>query len=229
MEINNMSDGQVTGGVLSVMERVKTGDYEHKEVRVELHFNVLEGKDYRDLFDAVGAEATAKVSQMLGRTKAATKEAVAATRKPPKIDVVVQQETLDADTSKVEVKVPDEVKNVVVVTTGDPAAMDFVGPLGAAAGSVSVAPIESVSSGSGTLDDLTALPDEELTAARQYSDKDLTDAITTVNARLIKDHAGKGTPMIRALIAKYVPAGQPARSIAADKRGQFVQELEALK
>lgn len=245
------NDGQVTGGQIRYMQRVKTGDYEHKEVSTELNFVVRENQDHRDLLDRVSAEAQENTLRLLGLSRTAARILAAAPKagnkgtqhtnlaKPPNVSDTAAQYTAGADTSAVE-KDPGLAANHATITTGDPAAVDAVAPLANAAAmeDVDASPLSPASQGilpggtstqGNTGVSATDMPTEEWTAERVYTDKDLTDACTTVNAKLIASHKEKGTAMVRATIAKYAPAGQPARAIPADQRAAFIRDLEALK
>lgn len=230
-------DGQITGGKVHYLRRVKTGDYEHADVNTELSFVVRDGSDYRDILDTATTEAQQNTLRMLGLSKGAVRAAI---KKPP---VVVE------DKSKTISEPGTEEKTAVLATADEDPLAD---PL-ATGPSVSGGTTTETSGGKPTLSedpladpalsnsvsataapasagDPAAIPEgDEWTAEREVTDKDLTDACTRKNAVLIGSHKEKGSQMIRALIAKFAPAGQPARAIPAAQRAAFLQALEALK
>lgn len=222
-----MDDGQITGGSIRFMQRVKTGDYEHKEVSTELNFMVRDNQDHRDLLDRVSDEAQNTTLRLLGLSKAAARvpaqSRTAVTRKPP---TVATHETIvvpvEASALMVEV--------APVAPVADPAGIeDDTDPLAPAGASVSgadpsaqvTAPVADASS--------IEEDDDGLTAARVYTDKDVTDTITKHNARLIEALGAAGTAKIRELLCVYVAPGKHARDIPVEKRGEFIGKLEALK
>jgi hypothetical protein len=217
---NSMSSGQITGGVVSFEERRKIGDFEHRAVKVDLNFSVEDGVDHRDIFDQVAEEARNKVLHLHGLKPVAGK-------KPPHVGQTVSQEKAMSAPPNVNLPVEKAAEPAVAEPARDPAAMEDDSPLAGA--SSDGAPKTGEPATAADPADMGSIEADEITAGREYTDKDLSDAITTVNARLINVHKEKGTLKIRELLAKFVLPGKPARSIPADKREQFIKELEALK
>ena len=236
-----MADGQITGGVVRLLERMKTGDYEHKESMVELHFNVFEGQDYRDLLDRCQAEVIEQTGRMLGRTKKAVVEQTRATRRPPRIEVEVHAEnaTVEQAGAAIESKAAEVPANKAVVTTNDPeaeaqterllqAAADPLDLGDASTGSSGISPTD----GSTEIDPLDMMP-----AAPEVTDKMLGDQVQFHNNRLIEaakkssgtDDGSAGTLVLRRLIGKYVPTGKKLPSISQDQRQNFLDDLKGLK
>lgn len=242
-----MADGQVTGGLVRATERIKTGDFEHREVTVELHFNVLDGRDYRDLFDNTAVETLEKVQTMLGRSKTVARQTARSLARPPRVTQVVETES--ANTTAVIAALGQTDVNHAVSVTSDPeaaakasavdaASMENVGELPLESASGDKAKLSGSAQDAGNSSQLhsTGLDpaaidsgSDEWTATRDITDAMMMESITARNARLIEVHKEKGTKMIRDLIAKYIPAGKPAREIPKDKRQQFLTDLDALK
>jgi hypothetical protein len=224
---NSMSSGQITGGVVSFEERRKIGDFEHRAVKVDLNFSVEDGVDHRDIFDQVAEEARNKVLHLHGLKPVAGK-------KPPHVGQTVSQEkamsappNVNLPVEKTETVVNEPAPGAVAEPAKDPAAMEDDSPLAETPSNGALKTGEPATAADPA--DMGSIEADEITAGREYTDKDLSDAITTVNARLINVHKEKGTLKIRELLAKFVLPGKPARSIPADKREQFIKELEALK
>ena len=241
-----MADGQITGGIVRLLERMKTGDYEHKESMVELHFNVFEGQDYRDLLDRCQAEVIEQTGRMLGRTKKAVVEQTRATRRPPRIEVEVHAEnaTVEQAGAAIESKAAEVPANKVVVTTSDPEAeaqterllKAVADPLDlgdTAATGVSSTPSATASAAA----DIDIDPLEMTPAAPEVTDKMLGDQVQFHNNRLIEaakkssgtDDGSAGTLVLRRLIGKYVPTGKKLPSISQGQRQNFLDDLKGLK
>jgi hypothetical protein len=250
------SGGQVTGGSVKFMERVKTGDYEHKEVSAELNFSVADGHDYRDLFDRAADDAREQVVRLLGKPKGSpgAKRHTGPLVRAPEIFPTVSSAAAE----------PDPLAGASITSGGtaveqtDPLASSSVPNGGSSAG---LAPqvtdplaMPSATSGGGgetssdplaggqseTLSDAKVgqtsddpLAGDEWVAARQYTDKELMDEITRHNGRLIGTRAeekkNEAPLLVRGVIAKYVAVGKPPREIPMEHRARFVGDLEALK
>ena len=276
--------GQITGGAIRFMERVKTGDYEHREVSTELSFAVHEGQDHRDLLDQVADESQRTTLRLLGKPQG--RVTPAKTTKPPAaVKAVETPAKPSADPAAIEepagplASAGSPASGVSATgsaptaagSSADPAAIEEpAGPLGSTTGDQSGAnksETSPVSVGSGTPDpaaieesnviplavvaqgssapkagapaslngaaalDVSSVVEtgDEWTAAREFTDKDLTDAITAKNATLIVAHKEKGPMKIRELIAKYLPPGKPAREIPQAQRQAFLDDLAKLK
>lgn len=213
-----MSDGFITGGEVRLLERVKTGDYEHKEAMVSLHFSVYEGQDHRDLLDRAKAEVISQVGQLLGRTHRDTMQARKEARRPPKIEVEVNAENTSAEeaAAAAAVKASDLPTNKAIVTTDDPAAKADVARLAQAAltvtAGVSGPSVDPLDMGDGdhasTVIEKTAITTagvsqdtiagdpldmgEELTAAApEVTDKLMNEQVQFHNNRLIEIYRKK--------------------------------------
>ena len=239
-----MADGQVTGGIVRLLERVKTGDYEHKEAMVELHFSVYDGQDYRDLIDRVKAETVTQVHQILGRTKDTLAAAKREARRPPKIEVEVTGEnvTVEEALSVAQTK-PDLPANKTVVTTNDPTVPPSTGagstpdPLDMSdpGGEIDHGLKSGTSPTGGSTPDPLDMDEELAAAAPEVTDKLLNEQVQFHNNRLItaaqkKDggDGAAGTLKLRELIGKFVPVGKKVRDIPADQRQNFLDGLKAL-
>lgn len=203
----------VTNGSVRILQRVKTGDYEHKEVSVDLSFAVAEGATHSAVLDAAALDANNKVRELLGLQKPA--------EKPPGRKVVAPVITPKTETktdvaaAKAEAeRIVEKTENAATVsedaaTVGDPtsATSNVVRGPGATAAS-----------------DAAAVTDEEeWTAAREVTDKEVNDACGLAAKRV------GGAPPVKALIAKYVPGGGVAREIPQDQRLNFLADLEKLQ
>lgn len=56
----------ITGGEVTYLRRVKTGDYEHKELAVKLSFSLDDNEDYESAFEGVMWAAVSRSHNMLG-------------------------------------------------------------------------------------------------------------------------------------------------------------------
>lgn len=74
---------RITGGVVSVMERRKLGDYEHREVKCEFSFSSGDGLDHRDIADQAAHEAAETVKRLLSSSSPGN--GAPATRGPGKV------------------------------------------------------------------------------------------------------------------------------------------------
>lgn len=237
-----MADSKITGGSVRLLERMKTGEYEHREASVELTFGVFEDRDYRDLLDLAHEGCVLKVNQMLGRkdTIESRRAAKTESRRPPRIEVEVASENTNVDAALVVAAAKTELPaNKAAVTTSDPEAEAMVPILAKAAAD----PLDMGE----TIDDVAAAlasassdlldMDEGLTAAApEITDKMLNEQVQHHNNRMIElyrkangDDGGLGTLKIRELIGKFVPVGKKVKDIPEDQRQNFLDGLRALK
>lgn len=193
--------GQITGGHLFFLKRVKTGDYEHEEAQAHINFSVGEGENeagtlarahtialeqVRAILRLQGTTAltpavqTATSSGEKAKLEAAAKGETKAPKQPPKAKAA-------------EAPKPEEAK---------PAA-ELAKPAAAAADDI---------------DDLLGA------SAPEVTDKQLVEHVTATNQRI------KNPAAIKGVTAKYV-GGPPktVRDIPQELRPKFMADLDALQ
>ena len=229
-----MASGNITGGSVSLLERIKTGEWEHKEAKVELHFNVYDGQDHRDLLDQAHDAVVTKVSQVLGRTHRETVQARKEARRPPRIEVEVAAENATTeDAVQVAAAKGDLPANKAIVTTDDPAAKADAARLAAATAD----PLDMGSASGSSPTDGSIDPLDMDAVAPEVTDKLLNEQVQFHNNRLIEaakkssgtDDGSAGTLVLRRLIGKYVPTGKKLPSISQGQRQNFLDDLKGLK
>jgi hypothetical protein len=236
-----MADSKITGGSVRLLERMKTGEYEHREASVELTFGVFEDRDYRDLLDLAHEGCVLKVNQMLGRkdTIESRRAAKTESRRPPRIEVEVASENTNVDAALVVAAAKTELPaNKAAVTTSDPEAEAMVPILAKAADPLDMGGAAEDAPSAPTTPSVNLLDmDEGLTAAApEITDKMLNEQVQHHNNRMIElyrkangDDGGLGTLKIRELIGKFVPVGKKVKDIPEDQRQNFLDGLRALK
>lgn len=205
---------QVTNGTVSIEDGnpAKTGDFDpKKKVRVEISFAVPEGEDAKTHLDAAATLASTKVSELLGRSKAPasavvppTAQAAPATSKPETAKPA--EKPKPAKPAKVEKTKADLEKEMLAAASApasEPAvAIDDDDPLGDLLGDTAPTPV---------------------------TDKELSGA-AIAKAEKMKSVAGWEPKKIRLLVEKFAgKAGSKFHEIPADKRHDFLKELDALK
>lgn len=189
----------ITGGSVTYGRTVQPAQYESKKAEVTIHFAVEDGAS-----DAAIEEVKAKAATMAQQT-ALELVGMAAEAKP----------TTGKRTSKPAAEPKPEVK-----AEGNKEAA------AAKMNAADAAKKPNISTGEERKDPAQADPDglddalDLGTAAKEISDKDLTDTVSRVNG-VIKD-PGK----IKAVRSKYTTGA--IATIAKDKRAAFVAEIEAL-
>lgn len=198
---------QITSGIVSVEDGKKPSEEyaPARKVRVELHFDVEEGGKAQPFLDMVANMASRKVAEMLGTT-ALTPAVTAAT-----VTVQAPPATPDPAAPK---RGPGRPPKAPPAPPADPS--DEIPGLETALTPEPPAAEEQ------SLDDIMGLAPVE---APVISDADMNAAVQKKNATL------QDPPLIRGLITKFQPEeGKPVllANIPADKRGDFLAELEAL-
>lgn len=204
---------QITGGSVTYLRRVKTGDYEHKEAATTIQFSNGENED--DISAQARAVAVDRTNEALGikpadapvtqpLTPAAVPQKPRATRgaaKPPTVQALpnTEGEAGGAAASSTTGGATSEADPFASETTTEPN---------------STTSASTQSSDNGFDDDLLAPP------AKEINDKELVEALQAHNRKV------NNSPGIRALIGKYVAAPKRAQDIPQDQRRQFLDELE---
>lgn len=209
-----------------------------RKVRVELTYFIAEDDNYQETLDLVGSRASSQVDILLGRVGAPTASAGVATQ-PPATRMRRTKEQIAAD------KAAEEAAKVAPPAS-DPTALEDPTELPQDAPQVSDATSTAASSGgeptaSTTVADPTALEDDftvqpdppkvetKPTQIAEISDGDLNAAVQKRNGELA---SADGTKAIRALIATYNPDPTKVfqlREIAADRRAEFLNGLNAIQ
>lgn len=204
-----MSDlNQITGGTVRFLERKKTGDYEHREVSVELNFSVADGKDPTNSVNQAADMAQKKATELLNGT---LKRAVG---RPPKVPA-----SADVAEAVTDPAINDQKEALATAASVDP----FEAPATTAAASVeaSSAPVQDTTTA--TMATEPAANDDEWSAAVPViTPKQCVDACAKRNAEI------SNPSEIRKLIASYVDAPKGAADIPAERRREFLDKLAAL-
>jgi hypothetical protein len=219
------------------MRRVKTGDYEHAEMKAEINFSVPEGEDGQPVFDRATSMAVSKVLEVLGLKK--PEPAKVAPQHTP--NQLASQTTLEAAYQPLpaapERRKPGRPPGSRVKAedrTGDPtggaASASLTGEDTTAAEPDSF--LAEMGGGVPEVKTEVIIPQEDPADFMQadfsappqtYSDTDLNKECGE-KAKELKD-----TAAIRALIAVYVAPGKALRDIPQEKRGEFLAKLKGLK
>lgn len=206
----------LTGGHIQYTRRVKTGDYEHKDVMVLLNWSAQEGES--------GSEAFAPKVHDMARSEC---ERIVAGRSA---EVVVQPVQAAAGQSEAPKRGPGRPPKVQQTDQGSELSPTQRTDTVQAAASLNVS-----ANASSQTDDLDAPPAKsaakieddlgDVTGAQPViDDKTLVDHITHTNQRI------KNAPAIRGLIVEFVgPPPATAAKIPQERRQEFINKLGGLK
>jgi hypothetical protein len=236
----------INGGTVKVMQRVKTGDYEHKEVSAELTFSTFEDDEEgagRAKLDTAMDMANDRVRRTLGLGEHAV---------VPKAG----RRTVEAPSNRKEPVVAEAAKAVAdpfvpagsVTATAPASGTGAADPFGVATPatntvterSLATAPnvtagstqgtqgasedpfASGASAGQATANTAGAATDEDLFTgtASEITNEQLRERCAAHQAKV------KNAVAIRALIGKYVAPPAPVTGIAQEKRAAFLLELE---
>lgn len=224
---------QITGGRVTFLRRVKTGEWEHKEASAEITFSVPEGDGASDqgTFDRAFDIAQGGVLQRLGLVaKLSVPVAVVAatqgsangagpTGAAPEVPADPPRTTRRASVKKPPTVIsnitPEEIAAAKAAAAGREITEhpeDRQDPVQVEREEI-LANVDLVGDFS---DDLLSPPVQEIT------DKALVEAIQARNIKV------KNPVAIRALIGKYVAPPKTGRDIPQDQRAAFLLELEAI-
>ena len=211
----------ISGGSVTYLRRVKTGEYEHKEASASISFSQGEGEV--DISSEAAQLALTRVNETLGIGQPAPATGVAkpATAQP-------EPGTAGAEAPKPTQRRGSR-KPPAVETQAPPAGGQEADPFAEGSTSQSSAGQSTVGSsssqpstqsttpaggeGNGFDDDLFSPPQPEI------NDKDLVAAVFAHNQKV------NNGPAIRELIGKYVVAPKGARDIPQELRAKFLLEL----
>lgn len=210
-----MTDNTITGGTVSVEDGVKSKEEyaPARKVSVTLNFAVPENASAQTFLDAAATLADAKVKELLGRVATAKPVPPASAATP--VATAPSPALIKTETAKpkpVKAEKPAKVEKTKA---------DLEAEMLAAASSPAPAP---------TVEDEDPLADLlGDTAPAPVTDKDLS-AAAIAKAEKMKSVAGWEPKKIRMLVEKFAgKAGSKFHEIPADKRNDFIKELDALK
>lgn len=206
---------QITGGSVTYLRRVKTGDYEHKEAATTIQFS--NGENEEDISAQARAVAVDRTNEALGIKPAdapVTQPSTPATApmKPRATRGAAKPPTVQALPNTA----GEAGGEVASSTTGgatseaDPFADSGLQEQITAPASGGTEP---AGSDNGFDDDLLSPP------AKEINDKELVEALQAHNRKV------NNSPGIRALVGKYVAVPKRAQDIPQDQRRQFLDEL----
>jgi hypothetical protein len=207
---------QITGGRVSFGRSVQPAQYEGRKAEVELTFALEEGTTEaaaKAALDHVAAMAKAKALEIVKDDKATAKAAAEAPPVTPK--ATTEPKTAPKGKTKADLEAE---QNAKLAASGGKATV---------AGDDLVEEKPAISTGGERKDpaqaDPDGLDDGAAPAAKVYSDKDLTDTASKVNAII------KNPQAIKDVRAKYTDTPTAAiATIPQEKRAGFVADLEAL-
>lgn len=199
----------ITSGSVEYTRTIKTGDYENAKASVRLDFNVAEGADHTKTMATAAAQAHAKAHEMLGL----------------KVDRVAQ--TLAAmPPAPAQPALPSPAAVPLTGTEGPPDRRKPGRPAGSKnkpdPAPAAAADVELPEADDGLADILGEEPPER-PPVKEVTDKELTEAITAVNARI------KNAAAIRAVIGEFIAPPGKASQIEQSKRAEFLAKLNGLK
>jgi len=229
----------IIGGGVRYLRRVKTGDYEHAEFAAELHLGPKEtgGALSQEEIEAAAEYAKDLTLRTLGIAKPAAAKPGARGKNVPAAPAATATLAVDGAGAQSS-EAPDPLDLGVgggapttAASAATTAAATTAGAAQAAADplDVGVSPASAPTSASAptaaasaTADPL-AVTDEWAAQPAAVTDEAILAACSAKNGVL------KKPPLIRELVARYVPGGQgTARQIPAEKRAAFLLELEKL-
>ncbi len=209
---------QITSGSITYGRTVQPAQYESKKAEATFAFAVGEGESYEEIVAEAMALATGKVHEMVGLNAAkVTADAVApksrmgrppnpanAARQPVVNEKEIAAAKMAAEAAaKKAAPVADELDDTPAISTG----------------AERVDPAQAQAELNDDLDDILGAAEE----VKPITDKDLTDQVTRVNAKI------KNATAIRQLVAKF--AGAPPKQmkdIPQNKRAEFLEALNGL-
>lgn len=193
----------LTGGHIQYTRRVKTGDYEHKDVMVLLNWSAQEGES--------GSEAFAPKVHDMARSEC---ERIVAGRSA---EVVVQPVQAAAGQSEAPKRGPGRPPKVQAQDTAVSVVETVSAPATTASDDLDSPPAKPTGKIEDDLGDVTG-------AQPVIDDKTLVDHITHTNQRI------KNAPAIRGLIVEFVgPPPATAAKIPQERRQEFINKLGGLK
>lgn len=249
-----MSDlSQITGGTVRYMERKKTGDYEHREICVEVNFSAGEGQNDTAVLDHAAEEAMRKAKELLAGD---LKRAVG---RPPRVAKNVEATKANTDPAL------DEARKILGTTATEPAGNADPFAAGAAdmksvpsAGSDTAQPqdtntttqtagasadpfaettgsvsSENSSKKSSVEETPTSSQPQETSLPEAANDEWTAETAPITDKQLLDACAKKNAeimfpPAIRNLVAVFVSAGQHVQDIPAARRKEFLDRLDKL-
>lgn len=237
---------QITNGTARFLQRVKTGDYEHKKASAEFSFSVGEGEDHSGVAGAAASHAVAHVKAMLSGVPAnvstpvgAVKAATKGKDKPPAIGpletapaggqstpVTSVAGTSENQTPSSAVAEPVQSVDPLAMTDDIPVTGQSTAEMPAAG--ASAAPQVPTSA------DPTAMAGDFDPAPTEVTDADMARIVGKKNEALQnalkaagKD-PGTSAPMIKGVVATFVAHPKRMADIPQAQRQSFLTKLEAL-
>lgn len=216
----------ITSGTIAIEDGTKAKEEfaPARKVKVELSFSVPEGQDGAAYMQGVARIAETKVQEMLGRVAA---KVVAAAADPKPVEVAKTEVETPAQKKKREAA---EAKAAAAAAPKEKTKADLAREAGLPAGDDELLEDEPTITAAGKVvadeDDLTdLLGDAPLVVV---TDKQLGEAAQRKNGTAKAADPNWAPVKIRELIAKF-STDKTINNIPAEKREQFLKELDALK
>lgn len=204
-----MTSAFVTGGTVSITERRKLGDYEHKEVSAVFTFSSDGTEGHRAIAQVAAEDCIAMVRQL-----ATGKAPVPVCLAPPAAAAAAAEEHAEEKAKRT--RGPNKPKV-------DPAQAELeaeIAQVKAAIAQSEAAPVDDV--------EAEFMMDEPAAELPPVSDADMVGALAKKNQALSDSGSSDGPARIKALIWSYIP--QPGRASTIDQkfRREFLAKLAAL-
>lgn len=224
-----MSKLNITGGIVSLEDGIKAKEEfaPARKARVELHFDIPEGSDHDVHIQGISDLARAHLHRILHNTAAPVQAHIAAAQ--PAVAEAAKPETAAA--KKKRLAAEEAVKPKAGEKTKADLEREHLAELQAAdSGAEQLLEDEPEINAAGKTvaneDDLSDLLGDQPQVV--ITDKELGDAVQKKNAERKAADPNWAPAKIRDVISKF-SGGKRANDIPAEKRAEFLKEIEALK
>lgn len=195
---------RVTGGEVRYGRTVNLGDYNNKKAEVMLTFQLDEGEEHSAAIAKAGAEAIARVTEMLlGKTP------VTGVGSPEKTGTEVERQTKEAAAA-------------AITKAEKEAAKERAKAANASAKATQAKAAEVVNEDPG-------FDEDAVESQPEITQDQMTSAMNRKVAELKTVHGGAAPTLIKALINTFVEPPKKAHDIPQNLRAQFLKKLEELK
>ena len=208
----------ITNGSVTYLRRVKTGDYEHKEAAIVVHYALDEGENLDIANEIIGRAGALALDHVHGVLRGKPPQPVASAPAPVAQPVVDLAPAVDS--------VPDPVPAVLEATADVELAPAKPVVTNLRAAKRAVKKVEDLIVDHEPTPDSKYVPEivdvDFVAEAPAATDAELGQALARKNAAL------KDRPRIVALIGEFTQAGSSYTTIPGVRRAEFLNKLEAL-
>lgn len=225
----------ITGGTITYLRRVKTGDYEHAEMSAVINFSFMEGEENVDTFiDRISSSAQRRVHGALGLPTPAAVPTASRTVAPPPAphtSATPASPLLGTPGTKGKPGRPPSPATVAKREAEAKKAAEITEAIESPETAEAIEAPEPAEMGLESVEDFSEAVD--VPPAKEVTDAELAHALQAKNASMIKAGVKDSAVRIRKLIGAWMPEGTPAEKsnsklIPPGKREAFLKELSVL-